>query len=148
MELTLYKYAGRPEQINKVLENGNTLSGVLRNDFNFLNPEISIRSSQPVTENYCYIPDFKRYYFISGIIQRNKNEYEISLSVDVLMTYKSAILAATGTVTESANGDKFVSVRDVIYNKTPTLEKVAFPEQPLNNDGKIIMITLKGDSQL
>lgn len=145
MEIILYKYTDRPNRVNKTLGNGETVQGVIRNEFNYLNPTITVRASEIKKVNYCFVPYFGRYYFVTGITQRNRNEYEISLSVDVLTTYKSVILEASGTVTETANGNKYSSARSVIYDKKPKLEKVVFPEQPLDNEGKIIMVTLKGN---
>lgn len=71
--------------------------------------------------------------------------YELSLRVDVLKTYESEILAATGRVTESDNPDPYISNRESVYNRTPNFEKVAFANTGLfKEDGSIIMITIKG----
>lgn len=43
--------------------------------------------------NYCYIPEFRRYYFVTNVSITNSKLYAISLSVDTLMSYKSEILA-------------------------------------------------------
>lgn len=50
--------------------------------------------------NYAYIPDFGRYYFVTGIEIDGKTIY-ISLHVDVLMSFKNDILASMGTATRS-----------------------------------------------
>ena len=63
------------------------------------------------------------------------NAYELALRVDVLKTYESEILAATGRVTESDNPDPYIS----------NFEKVPFANTGLfKEDGSIIMITIKG----
>lgn len=38
--------------------------------------------------NYCYIPLFERYYFITDIVIKTGNTQEVSLSVDVLQSFK------------------------------------------------------------
>ena len=43
--------------------------------------------------NYMYIADFGRYYFIDDIVSINQGIWEVSGHVDVLETYKTAILA-------------------------------------------------------
>ena len=56
----------------------------------------------PMEYNYCYIPDFKRYYFIrtwSWILGR----WECSLEIDVLGSHKSAIGDTTAYVLRSAS---------------------------------------------
>lgn len=44
-----------------------------------------------VSSNYVYIPDFKRYYYIADIVAINSYLFELSLNVDVLMSYKDEI---------------------------------------------------------
>lgn len=56
------------------------------------------RASQLFECNYCYIPIFKRYYYINDIISVRNKLWEIHLSVDVLMTYKDIILNQTALI--------------------------------------------------
>lgn len=42
--------------------------------------------------NYCYIPNFKRYYFIKDIISVGKYLWRINMSTDSLMSFKDGIL--------------------------------------------------------
>lgn len=56
----------------------------------------------PMEYTYCYIPDFKRYYFVqswSWILGR----WECSLEVDVLASFKAEIGNTTAYVTRSAS---------------------------------------------
>ena len=56
----------------------------------------------PMEYTYCYIPDFKRYYFVqswSWILGR----WECSLEVDVLASFKTEIGNTTAYVTRSAS---------------------------------------------
>lgn len=48
--------------------------------------------------NYAYIPEFRRYYFVSDIATTNTGLYIVSLIVDVLMTYKNELLSLEGIV--------------------------------------------------
>lgn len=50
--------------------------------------------------NYAYIPDFGRYYFVTGREIDGKTIY-ITLHVDVLMSFKNDILTSKGTATRS-----------------------------------------------
>lgn len=50
--------------------------------------------------NYAYIPDFGRYYFVTGKEVDGKTDY-ITLHVDVLMSFKNDIKASKGTATRS-----------------------------------------------
>lgn len=51
--------------------------------------------------NYCYVPDFKRYYFISGMQCDSGKRIYINCSIDVLNTYKTGILNAPANVIRS-----------------------------------------------
>lgn len=76
------------------------------------------------------------------------NAYELALRIDVLKTYESEILAATGRVSESDTPNPYISNRETVYNRTPNFEKVPFTETGLlNENGGIIMVTLKGTTE-
>ena len=76
------------------------------------------------------------------------NAYELTLRVDVLKTYETEILAATGRVTESDNPDPYISNRETVYKRPPYFEKVPFANTGLLNEtGGIIMVTLKGTTE-
>ena len=51
--------------------------------------------------NYCYIPDFNRYYFINDIISVRNNLWRIALSVDLYMSYKHEIRDLKALVTRN-----------------------------------------------
>ena len=71
------------------------------------NPTIILRSETPIKNNYAYIPDFDRYYFIDSIsIQPNKI-YHLNLTVDVLESFKDDILNSMGTITRKENSNKY-----------------------------------------
>ena len=78
------------------IKNQVTLSGTLRDECNILNPQIIIESNITLVRfNYAYIPDFFRYYYVTDIdvvrTDGNKSLYRLSLSVDVLMSYRDEI---------------------------------------------------------
>lgn len=145
MEINFYKYAGKPKTVNKQLGNPTVLSGVLWDDFNFITPILVIRKNDVSMYNYCFIPNFNRYYFIDECSLTNKNEFALKLSLDVLKTYETQILQSNGVITERDNSNRFISNRGIVYNRKPNFEKVSFPNTGLlNPDGSIIMITIKG----
>ena len=51
--------------------------------------------------NYCYIPELRRYYYVSNIAIANSKLYAVSLSVDVLMSYKDEILRLSAFITRN-----------------------------------------------
>lgn len=144
--INFYQYNGRPNTVNKQLENGTTVNGDLRQDFDILRPVITLKLPQYPNYNYCQITSLGRYYFVDSITYIGNGMYEIKLSVDVLKTYETQILAAYATVTKTDNADKYLSNRNVVYSRVPQFQKLTFENTGLlNSTGQIVMITIKGN---
>lgn len=143
--INFYSYNGHPNTVNKQLGDFTAIAGDLRQTFDVLRPTVTLRKQTRPTFNYCYIPDLGRYYFVERVSFEENNAYELTLRVDVLKTYETEILAATGRVSESDNPDPYISNRESVYNRTPNFEKVSFANTGLfKEDSSIIMITIKG----
>lgn len=86
------------EKIGKNLQAGPTITGVsLKKDCSILKPILHVGTSQVSGDifsyNYMKIPQFNnRFYFIDDIVSIGQNRWEISGHIDVLETYKQAIL--------------------------------------------------------
>ena len=136
---------GKPNEVNKTLQENEEYTGVLNTMFNVLTPVVRFRTRTPVTFNYVYIESLNRYYFVSEK-QQDGDICTVHLRVDVLFTYKDIILNSTATLTKSENGNKYLSNRNNVYDVRPNIKKVDFPNQNLlNRDGQIIMVTIKGN---
>lgn len=80
------------------------LTGTLREASSVLDPVILVAYDATIAScNYCYIPDFGRYYFINDKISVKNGLWELHLHVDVLMSYASGIKAAPCIVAKSAS---------------------------------------------
>ena len=146
--IQFYSYNGHPNKVNKQLDVSTSIKGDLRQTFDILHPDVILRTKPLPTFNYCYIPSLGRYYFVDRVSFEGNNAYRLSLRVDVLKTYESEILTATGRVRESDNPDPYISNRETVYKRTPNFEKVDFSKTGLlNENGGIIMITLKGTTE-
>lgn len=144
--INFYNYNGHPNTVNKQLGEFTAIEGDLRQTFDVLHPTVTLRKQPRPTFNYCYIPSLGRYYFVDRVSFEGNNAYELVLRIDVLKTYESEILAATGRVSESDNPDPYISNRETIYKRTPNFDKVPFANTGLLNEtGGIIMVTLKGN---
>lgn len=144
--INFYSYNGHPNTVNKQLGEFTAIEGDLRQTFDVLRLTVTLRKQPRPTFNYCYIPDLGRYYFVDRVSFEGNNAYELVLRIDVLKTYESEILAATGRVSESDNPDPYISNRETIYKRTPNFDKVPFANTGLLNEtGGIIMVTLKGN---
>lgn len=143
--IQLYNYVGRKDTVNKELTPTISLSGTLKDYFNTLNPDVTVRSKTKINSNYCYIDVFDRYYFINDVIYKNNNAVELVLAIDVLKTYESAILDTTATNIYKDGANKFISNRTSTHIVTPIIEKLDFSNVGvLDETGNLIMITIKG----
>lgn len=143
--IQLYNYVGRKDTVNKELTPTISLSGTLKDYFNTLNPDVTVRSKTKIDSNYCYIDAFDRYYFINDVIYKNNNAVELVLAIDVLKTYESAILDTTARNIYKDGANKFISNRSSTHIVTPIIEKLDFSNAGvLDETGNLIMITIKG----
>lgn len=104
-DIKLYNNASPVEQIGKDLTGEHTIADVvLKRDTSILRPVLLVASVQDVfTYNYMYIEEFGRYYFIDDVRSVNNNIWEISAHVDVLETYKDAILSNQAVIRRQTN---------------------------------------------
>lgn len=145
VKIKTYIYNGKPNEVNKTLQEKEEYEGVVNATFNVLTPVIRFRTRTPVTFNYVYIESLNRYYFVSEK-QQDGDICTVRLRVDVLFTYKDIILNSTATLTKSENGNKYLSNRSNVFDVRPNIKKVDFPNKNLlNSEGKIIMVTIKGN---
>lgn len=141
LTVTLYNSSSPVEKIGKTLTSGGTYSCSLKDTTSILNPVLIIRTSDPVYNyNYLYIQEFGRYYFINDIKSVNNNVWEISAHVDVLETYKTAILANSAVIRRQTN--KYNTYLNDPEWKTYAYEQIAafkFPNTPFSKDLKYIL---------
>ncbi len=145
MNLKLYTNISEKNCIGKTLINETDFQGVLREQSSIINPVIRVQSTELPNFNYAYLPDFKRYYFIVGIRNMTTNIWEISLSVDVLESFKESIKANTAIIsdTESIGKDTYIEGEQWKANVKNNTELITFPNGLLSS-GTYILITAGG----
>lgn len=144
--IIFYQYNGHANTVNKQLDSGTTINGELRQDFDILRPVITLKHQQYPNYNYCRIASLGRYYFVDSVTFIGNGMYEVKLSVDVLKTYETQIMAAYATAVRADNADKYISNRNVVYSRVPQFQKLTFDNTGLlNSTGQIVMITIKGN---
>ena len=100
--IVLYQNNSPVNKVDKTLVTVATLTGVLREGSTVLDPVVTIESGAPASvvssANYAYIAEFGRYYYITGIGTDTNTLWTISMHVDVLMSYRSAIRSQNAIV--------------------------------------------------
>lgn len=106
MNVQFYKSSADVKILDKIkyLEDLSGVNCLLKEQCTLLNP-VLILASDLTLANYAYIEKFKRYYFINNISRLDNNRYEMSLTVDVLMSFKDEIKELNVIGTRSS--DKF-----------------------------------------
>lgn len=144
MNLIFYINKSDHETINKSLVEGVTLSGSLKNECDIENPRIIIENTGMINANYCYIPEFSRYYFIDNMRIISNNRIEIIMSVDVLESFKNDILNLPCIIDNSTtDNDNYLSSPIWVGSVKSKTDIIQFP-YGLNDDGEFILITAGG----
>ena len=145
--MILYNYKGQPNTINKALTPLGTINVALRPELDVHNPTLKIQMPPNMYGfNYVYIEDFGKYYFVDNVRYIGGQMYLLTLSLDVLQTYKDVILQSTALIVESDNANRDLSVNSNVFNVFPKTDILHFPTSKLfDKEGSIIMVTLKGN---
>ena len=109
-----------------------TTNVVLKTPTTITSPQLQI-ADYPiglVNCNYCFIPTFSRYYYITDIEFTSNNILTISTSVDVLASFKNALLAdyqyivRSSIKRDSAIQDTFYPAKMGLYHSEKTYQLV------------------------
>ena len=83
-----------------------TLNVTLKSGSSIINPTLEIANSSAfsnvVKVNYCHIPKFNRYYYVNNTVY-DQGIWYLTLSVDVLASYRDEIGADNRFIVRSAN---------------------------------------------
>lgn len=94
MIINLYKTTDEVKKVNKTLTALSNIEGTAKEPLTVQEAtEILVTKSTNVDNaNYCYIPDFQRYYYISKKEVVRNGLVKLTLVCDVLMSFKSSLL--------------------------------------------------------
>lgn len=93
-KIDLYKNSAEENRVDKTnyLELVGSLDGLLRDSSSIINLYISIEQIEVPEFNYIYIQALNRYYYVTDIESIRYGLWGISLTIDVLMSYKESLL--------------------------------------------------------
>lgn len=149
MTVTLYKNTSDKRNLNKTIATIKSVSATAKGEINIISPTLILEYFS-TDFNYCYISDFKRYYFVNSITLLTGQRVQINLSVDVLMTYKEEIKNLTVNVLRYENIDPTFLSDSRIPLFSDTVQKVIeFPENIFNlenppENSKNFLLTVAG----
>lgn len=139
MKCTLYITNSPYNKLEKTLSQSSELDCKINRAIQWTDLVLRVECKTDFIYNYCFFNG--RYYFINEINAVSANVYDITLHIDVLMTYANDIknTMATSDIAENYNhynnGAKLTN--DVRYDT----EKIEY-ENPFNSNGVYIMTTM------
>ena len=142
MEVQFFYNVSDPRCINKTLIEGSTFEGQARDQISIMNPVVLFDTEDIIKYNYAYIPEFERYYSIDNIVAYRNNLYEVTMSVDVLMSFRRDILNCVAVVDKQAmqeNGDEYIDDGSLVTDNVMFTEVLEF-EEGFNDSVEYILI--------
>lgn len=121
--IILYKNNSDTKEMNKVLTNSLSVRGNLIEATSVEHPSIVFELNNGNDDiipqyNYCYIPNFERYYFVEDKVNVGRNLWRLELrESDVLMSFKDDINATSGLITRNSNTYNDSLIDDLIPKK-------------------------------
>ena len=136
MNIQLFSAADDIRKINKTLTaiTETVPCNVKDDDFSIITPKVILKySAAYLTANYCYIPDFSRYYFITDISMLTGGMCELTLTLDVLYTYREQINGLQVTASRSSNKyNRYLQDDQQITTNNPLNQIKMFKGLPFN----------------
>ena len=86
-------------------------------DYNISAPNLLIVNATGAiaNNNYAYIADYKRYYYVDSVTVGRNGMYIVQLSVDVLMSYAGGIKNLSATISRQEN----IGINDIVDSLLP-----------------------------
>ena len=144
MDIVLMSNSSEKNKIGKTLTTVATLSGSIKESSSILKPVILIEYSDPTAFNYAYIEDFGRYYFVNDVVVVRNDLLRISLTVDVLESFKTGILAQNVIVDNSSNDYDLYLPDENLLTLVKTKTDIINFSSGLLESGEFILITAGG----
>jgi hypothetical protein len=119
MQVRFYHFSKRNKSTKVPTVTYTAVNCFLKEGTSLTAPVILIQTFNAAEYNYCYIPDFRRYYFISNSMYVERM-YEVALTEDYLATFKSQIGATYANVMYATG-----STKNIADSRIPVKAEVA-----------------------
>ena len=136
--LELYKVTNQTNELTKTLNNAIVINGVFRSEIDAIDVIVEIETNT-YDFNFVYIQTLGKYYFLDNITHVNAKIARLYLHCDVLMTYKTDILASYGLITHGGNINPYYS--SIESDSRQVIRRVTFP-YTFNNNGNYVLVTI------
>ena len=151
MQIQLYRYSGENNRVvkNSFMSDAWVCEGTIKEDSSIINPIITIEKNTPPQNNkynYAYIPEFKRYYYITDITATYNKMWRISMKVDVLYSFAQDILNTRCIIDKTSDFNKanmYLNDGSFVMDSHKFNQVIQFPSG-LSDQGSNILICAGG----
>lgn len=151
MTINLYTSSSDARVLDKVLNPTRTVDArLLDSGISLITPVLTIAHSpsESFTDNYAYIPQWGRYYYITNYRVALGGRVELSLEIDVLMTYRDQIKQCPCTASRATmhanhylTDNELMTTQDVI-NVNRVIPSNVFTSDALTPISKCMVLTV------
>lgn len=143
MEVIFYYNASDDRVINKNIIEGETFTGEPVGEVSVMQPVIRFETDGVLRYNYAYIPELQRYYSIVDRTAFREGIWDVSFSVDVLMSFRgdiSALAVVVDKQSDDQNGNEYIDDSSLIAENV-MFQTVYNFQNGFNSSGEYILIT-------
>lgn len=143
MDVIFYYNASDARTINKEIIEGETFTGSLQDEVNLEDPIIRFENDGVLRYNYAYIPALSRYYSVVNRTCYREGVWDITFSIDVLMSFRGDIFQLYAVVdkqTMAKNGDEYIDDGSLVTDNIMFTTVYNFPNG-FNDNPEYILIT-------
>lgn len=143
MEIKFYNCNDNRRKLEKNLLNPLVIQDIILKENNNSVSEFYINISTDIgTKNYCYIPQWNKYYFIEDKTIINNNLFRYKLKIDVLMSYRTQIKNSVLNIIQCENEFINSEFGNVEKKDVFTFRKIDI-ENDFFTDSNIILVVKK-----
>ena len=143
MEVVFYYNMSDARVINKNIIGGITFYGQARDEVDVMNPVILFDTDEILRYNYAYIPELQRYYDVTDRNCFRDGLWEVTLTVDVLMSFRADIMQLNVVVDKQSmeeNGNEYIDDSSLVAENVMFQTVYNFLDG-FNDKGEFILIT-------
>lgn len=123
MEITFYSNFSKRENSTKQPSGGTTYNVALKDEFSIIGGTVTLQVNFDIAINYTAAKYGSNFYKVVDVVSTSNNIVDITLTLDVLATYKSDIAAYTSMIERSPSDVNIVDIADNTIAPLPTYAK-------------------------
>lgn len=145
MTIKFYKNHSDNFEVPKTLTDEHSLPGTLRDETEVMQPSI-LMEFDPRPYNYCYIEDFGRYYYITGIESVRNGLWRVSCNRDPLQSFWEDIKNAP-IITERSGTSANAFIKDDKRKFLQYTNNEYIDIGVVGRPTKLVMVTVGGEER-